>query len=395
MAVETPDPVPSPEPVTPSSPVTPPPEPSPAPEPEGNETPAPPAASDQPKRLPEDNRPEEEEVLARLQGIDTKKDKEEAPAAPEETPAATETPPTPAPKPDEFTPPDEAEMNSYHSKTRDRVKGIMRHLDGVKEELKVAQPYATYGKAVVDQARTLGVTNEQLNAWLETGFMLKKGDARALPALAAILKQAKFTDPALGPPAPPAPAAPDLSAIDAAIDALHTSLDLSPEGTLKLKSALKAVVATKAPAPPVAPVVTAPTPAPIPPQVAAQAQAIQAVNGRRNEYAKALKERWPDVENKIRAKVTEIEAGMTPAEINDHSQWTARFDIAASEVLRAPTHTTATPTPPAPPAKHPTLTPSLRAASPSTPRAKPQGPQSGTTEYEEGLLDGTIEARKR
>lgn len=404
MSDQIPDPV-SPEPVTPSSPVTPPPEPSPAPEAEGLNTPAPPAASDQEtKRLPEDNRPEEEEVLARLQGIDTTKDKEETPPAIEAP--AEGAPGGESPKPDaeakpaaeEFKLPDEAELNGYHSKTRDRFKGMIRHLDGVKRELADAKPFADYGAAVVGQARKLGVTNEQLNAWLETGFMLKQADPRALPALASILKQAGYKDPALAPPAAPAPAAPDLSALDAVIDSLHKDLSIDDKGALALKNALKTVV----PAKPVAPAVQAPVqpqqPA-VPPQVASQAaeyaQAVKSINEQLNEYAAATGLPVAEVQARIKAETDKIEAKLTPQQINNVANWQTRFNLAASNAFRPASAPPAAPPAPKPVTKNPPLTPSLRAQAPSTPRSPTAtGPKPGTPEYEEALLEGRISVKR-
>lgn len=373
------DPVPSPAPSTPSSAVE---TSTPAqPEPKVSaEPPAPPAASDDSPApvLESIDAPDEEEVLARLQGKTPKKDTKATPPA-----AAADTPPaTPEAKADEaaapeptaeFKLPEKAEIDAYHSKTRARVKGLV-------ERIETREPFAKYGEAVLKEAEKHGVTNQQLNAWLEVGFLAKNGHPDALPVLANILKNAGYKHADLAPASEAQPQF-DTAALEAALAKAYDNADISESGLREIRKTL-------AIAKPAAPVAKAPEPqrqvAPTPTPANPQAEALTRIGRIKAEYAAEFGPRWKQAEPAISKELADIEAKLDYQTRADPSLWPQRMTRAIERVLNRPTAPALSSTP---------VTPSLRASTSPTPPPAPL--QSGTAEYEEALLTGRIAAKKR
>lgn len=378
-ASESTDPVASPEPSTPSSAV----ETSAPSQPEPKvsaEPPAPPAASDEdsaPHIRTSDEAPDEEEVLARLQGKTPKKDtKATPPAAAADTPPATpeakaDEAAAPEPTPGEFKLPEKAEIDAYHSKTRARVKGLV-------ERIETREPFAKYGEAVLKEADRNGVSNGQLNAWIELGFLAKNGHPDALPILANILKNAGYKNADLAPAVDAQPQF-DTAALEVALARAYDNADISESGLREIRKTL-------ASAKPVAPAAKAPEVRTTPPpttQVNPQVEALKQVNQIKAEYAAEHGPRWQQLEPLITKELAAIEAKITDRNVlNNPALWAGRIIRAAERVLNRSSA-------PATPA----VTPSLRASTSPTPPPAPL--QSGTAEYEEALLTGRIAVKKR
>lgn len=380
MPAEPTDPVTSPDPSTPSSAVE---TSTPAqPEPKVSAEPtAPPAASDDdpaPHVRTSDEAPDEEEILARLQGKTPKKDTPSAPAA-EAVPTTPEAKADEAAAPDptaEFKLPEKAEIDAYHSKTRHRVKSLV-------DRIEQREPFAKYGEAVLKEAEKHGVTNQQLNAWLEVGFLAKNGHPDALPVLANILKNAGYKNADLAPAVEAQPQF-DTAAIEAALAKAYDNADISESGLREIRKTL-AATPKPAPAAPQAPKPEVRAAPQVAPPINYQAEALTRIGRIKAEYAAEYGPRWKQAEPEIAKELASIESKIADRNVlNDPSLWPQRMTRAIERVLNRPSAPALSSTP---------VTPSLRASSSPTPPPAPLQP--GTAEYEDALLTGRIAVKKR
>lgn len=334
----------------------------------------PPSARDEAPATPPDDLPVmgDGDVLDRLSPPKPTQTPVVPPAAPK--PGETPTPDPAAAKPPEGedsdepqegdeTPPTKEELASMHSKTRRRFKTLM-----AREE--AARPYAEFGQDIAVRAHDAGVEIHTVDAWIEAGLRLRKGDPEALNMVANVLKAKGYQFEA------PAPAAPDYGPLNTLLGVLARTGDISEATKSEITKALETAV-PKAPVKPVTP-----PPAPAQPRQAPQVDFVgmarQEMAQTSAEYQAELGANWPAFREKAVAELQKVEAALPPHVRDNPRLFNARWTKVCERLRQAQS---------APP-KTPTIQSAARPNTGTPPPPQPLKP--GTPEYDDALLSGKI-----
>lgn len=272
----------------------------------------------------------------------------------------------------EYKAPDEKELAGYHSRTRKRIKQLMRHHD---DQIGQMKPYAEFGQTLIQQAAENDISVNSLQQWINVGHGVRSGNPQALAALQEVLESHGYSPKASA-------AAADYTPIEAVVKKLYDQMELSDEARTQFQEAIKRS-REMVPAQPVQQPIQPQrqqfqpqTPPAQPQQPSAFAQTVQWIQREEQKLTNQYGEKYKEMRPKILAEAARREKDLSLAERNDPYEMRARFAACAAHVIAVTSQAAK---------KQPVhqVQPTLRANKTPTPTSLPK---MGTPEYDDYIL---------